>query len=100
MVNALALVFGEKDYTAFIDYVNTEITHYKREALNQSLPQLPHRAVQQMIAPSQAAVAPALHQVVAQRQVEVHHLQMETEMGIWIKEYSMQLSQMRELHRI
>lgn len=33
MVNALALVFGEKDYTAFIDYVNTEITHYKREVL-------------------------------------------------------------------
>ena len=34
MVNALALVFGEKDYTSFIDYVNTEITHYKREVLN------------------------------------------------------------------
>ena len=34
-VNALALVFGEKDYTAFIDYVNTEVTHYKREVLNQ-----------------------------------------------------------------
>ena len=33
MVNALALVFGEKDFTAFIDYVNTEITHYKREVL-------------------------------------------------------------------
>ena len=33
MVNALALVFGEKDYTVFIDYVNTEITHYKREVL-------------------------------------------------------------------
>lgn len=33
MVNALTLVFGEKDYTAFIDYVNTEITHYKREVL-------------------------------------------------------------------
>ena len=33
MLNALALVFGEKDYTAFIDYVNTEITHYKREVL-------------------------------------------------------------------
>lgn len=33
MVNALALVWGEKDYTAFIDYVNTEITHYKREVL-------------------------------------------------------------------
>lgn len=35
MVNALALVYGEKDYAAFIDYVNTEITHYKREVLNQ-----------------------------------------------------------------
>lgn len=35
MVNALALVFGEKDYTAFIDYVNTEVTHYKREVLDQ-----------------------------------------------------------------
>lgn len=33
MVNALALVLGEKDYTAFIDYVNTEVTHYKREVL-------------------------------------------------------------------
>lgn len=35
MVNALALVFGEKDYTAFIDYVNTEVTHYKREVIGQ-----------------------------------------------------------------
>lgn len=35
MVNALALVFGEKDYTSFIDYVNTEVTHYKREVLGQ-----------------------------------------------------------------
>ena len=35
MVNALALVYGEKDYTAFINYVNTEITHYKREVLGQ-----------------------------------------------------------------
>lgn len=35
MVNALALVYGEKDYTTFIDYANTEITHYKREVLNQ-----------------------------------------------------------------
>lgn len=33
MVNALALVFGEKDYTAFIDYVNTEVTHFKREVI-------------------------------------------------------------------
>ena len=35
MVNALALVFGEKDYAPFIDYVNTEIVHYKREAIGQ-----------------------------------------------------------------
>lgn len=35
MVNALALVFGEKDYAPFIDYVNTEITHYKREVIGQ-----------------------------------------------------------------
>ena len=35
MVNALALVYGEKDYAPFIDYVNTEITHYKREVLGQ-----------------------------------------------------------------
>lgn len=35
MVNALALVFGEKDYTAFIDYVNTEVSHYKREVIGQ-----------------------------------------------------------------
>lgn len=35
MVNALALVMGEADYADFIDYVNTEIVHYKREVLNQ-----------------------------------------------------------------
>ncbi len=35
MVNALSLVYGEKDYASFIDYVNTEITHYKREVLGQ-----------------------------------------------------------------
>ena len=35
MVNALALVFGEKDYTSFIDYVNTEVAHYKREVIGQ-----------------------------------------------------------------
>ncbi len=35
MVNALALVFGEADYADFIDYVNTEIVHFKREVLNQ-----------------------------------------------------------------
>lgn len=35
MVNALALVLGEADYVPFIDYVNTEIVHYKREVLKQ-----------------------------------------------------------------
>lgn len=35
MVNALALVNGDADYADFIDYVNTEIKHYKREVLNQ-----------------------------------------------------------------
>lgn len=35
MVNALAMVEGDADYTAFIDYVNTEIAHYKREVLGQ-----------------------------------------------------------------
>ena len=35
MVNALALVNGDADYAAFIDYVNAEITRYKREVLNQ-----------------------------------------------------------------
>ena len=34
MVNALAMVFGEANYASFIDYVNTEIVHYKREVLN------------------------------------------------------------------
>lgn len=38
IVNALALVEGEADYTAFIDYVNTEIVHYKREVLGQKTP--------------------------------------------------------------
>ena len=32
-VNALALVFGDKDYSNFIDYMNTEIARYKREVL-------------------------------------------------------------------
>lgn len=35
MVNALALVYGDADYASFIDYANTEITHYKREVLGQ-----------------------------------------------------------------
>lgn len=35
MVNALALVEGETDYTAFINYVNAEIVHFKREVLHQ-----------------------------------------------------------------
>ena len=38
MVNALALVFGEADYADFIDYVNTEVVHYKREVLGQKSP--------------------------------------------------------------
>lgn len=35
MVNALALVLGGADNASFIDYVNTEIVHYKREVLKQ-----------------------------------------------------------------
>ena len=35
MENALALLFGEKDYTSFIDYVNTEIAHFKSEVMGQ-----------------------------------------------------------------
>jgi len=34
MINALALVLGETDYANFIDYVNTEISHYKQEVIN------------------------------------------------------------------
>ena len=34
-VNALALIEGEAEYADFIDYVNTEITHYKREVIGQ-----------------------------------------------------------------
>ena len=37
MINALAVVEGDADYAKFIDYVNTEITHYKREVLGQSV---------------------------------------------------------------
>lgn len=33
MVNALAVVFGDTEYASFIDYVNTEIIHFKREAI-------------------------------------------------------------------
>ncbi len=36
MVNALAMVEGDANYAAFIDYVNTEIVHYKREVLGQT----------------------------------------------------------------
>lgn len=35
MVNALALVQGEADFANFIDYMNTEIVHYKREVIGQ-----------------------------------------------------------------
>lgn len=34
-VNALALTTNEADYADFIDYANTEIEHFKREALSQ-----------------------------------------------------------------
>ena len=34
-VNALTLVEGEEGYANFIDYVNTQIVHYKREVLHQ-----------------------------------------------------------------
>ncbi len=36
-VNALALIEGEAEYADFIDYVNTEITHYKREVIGQQV---------------------------------------------------------------
>lgn len=73
MVNALALVFGEKDYTAFIDYVNTEVTHYKREVIGQK-PRL-HllRAAQVHQAVTVLHLALVLLQVVALHRVEVHH---------------------------
>ena len=32
-VNAHALIEGDADYTAFIDYANTEITHFRQEVL-------------------------------------------------------------------
>ncbi|MBD5428413.1 MAG: hypothetical protein HDR39_03670, partial [Treponema sp.] len=32
-VNAHALLEGEETYTAFIDYANTEIDHFKQEVL-------------------------------------------------------------------
>lgn len=35
MVNAIALIEGEASYAPFIDYVNTEIAHYKQEVLGQ-----------------------------------------------------------------
>lgn len=35
MVNALAMVEGEADYVSFIDYVNAQIVHYKREVIGQ-----------------------------------------------------------------
>lgn len=34
-VNANALIEGDSKYLAFIDYVNTEIVHYKREVIGQ-----------------------------------------------------------------
>ena len=35
MINAYALVEGDAAYAGFIDYLNAEIVHYKREVLNQ-----------------------------------------------------------------
>ncbi|MDE6069225.1 MAG: hypothetical protein K2F89_09815 [Treponemataceae bacterium] len=35
-VNAHALLEGEADYAAFIDYANTEIAHFKQEVLGGS----------------------------------------------------------------
>ena len=32
-VNALAVVGRVEDYAAFIDYVNTEVAHYRREVI-------------------------------------------------------------------
>lgn len=40
-VNALALIEGEMEYADFIDYVNTEIIHYKREVIGQPTTQNP-----------------------------------------------------------
>lgn len=78
MVNALALVFGEKDYTSFIDYVNTEITHYKREVLNQKSTSSSLRAAQQTTATSQVADQTRHQPAEAQRQAEDHFLLKET----------------------
>lgn len=78
MVNALALVFGEKDYTSFIDYVNTEITHYKREVLNQKSTSPSLRAAQQTTATSQVADQTRHQPAEAQRQAEDHFLLKET----------------------
>lgn len=34
-VSAYALIDGDSKYISFIDYVNTEIVHYKREVIGQ-----------------------------------------------------------------
>ena len=34
IINAFTLVEGKTDYANFIDYVNTEITHYKQEVIS------------------------------------------------------------------
>lgn len=78
MENALALVFGEKDYTSFIDYVNTEITHYKREVLNQKSTSPSLWAAQQTTATSQVADQTRHQPAEAQRQAEAHLLLKET----------------------
>lgn len=78
MMNALALVFGEKDYTSFIDYVNTEITHYKREVLNLKSTSPSLWAAQQTTATSQVADQTRHQPAEAQRQAEAHLLLKET----------------------
>jgi hypothetical protein len=35
VVNSLVLLEGETEYQDFIDYLNAQIVHYKREALSQ-----------------------------------------------------------------
>ena len=58
MVNALALVFGEKDYTSFIDYVNTEVTHYKREVIGQKA-KAPSTSGSSAVTPSDSGSKPS-----------------------------------------
>lgn len=88
IVNALALVFCEKDYTAFIDYANTEITHYKREVLNQKA-KTPSTSgsstVDSAIAACQAEAIMVHLQAVILHRVEVHHLTVIMVLSSWSK---------------